>query len=205
MGMGINNMNLVASSQGAMASAMANPAAAPTPVAAPTPAAASASTPAPAPTSAQQTLTNFNNQQAAGGTPRQRKPKTTADAEEEDNHLTPSDAPKGTEEAAVKALSSIQIGSGLAIAFFTLIALMWLLVPTGSGYTRAQLLWFTLWGNTKLTTDKSLQSSGPSPEQVAEAPQPQPLVQTVPAQQNGSQSQLLANIDFSALDTYNAF
>lgn len=46
----------------------------------------------------------------------------------------------------------VHVGSlGLATVF--LLVMLWLLVPTSSGKTRMELLWLTLFGETKLVTD----------------------------------------------------
>lgn len=141
---------------------------------------------------AQKDLENFN---ANPAQKKQRKQAPSPDEESEGTHLVPGN--KETEQPAfIQALSSIQVGAGLAMAFFVLVGLIWLLVPTASGYTRAQLLWFTFFGNTKLTTDASLQSQGPAPEQLT-AQEPQPVAA---AQQSQPADNLLSGIDLSSLD-----
>lgn len=140
---------------------------------------------------AQKDLENFN----ANPKPKKKNNVPPTDEESEGTHLVPND--KNVEQPAfIQALSSIQVSAGLAMAFFVLIGLLWLLVPTASGYTRAQLLWFTFFGNTKLTTDASLQSQGPSPEQLNA--QNDQVIPEAPQEQVSTN--LLSGIDLSSLD-----
>jgi len=65
-------------------------------------------------------------------------------------------------------LENVHIGS-LALMTIVLILSLWVLVPTASGKTRAELLWLTLFGETRLVTDMGIQGStsvtgsGPGP------------------------------------------
>ena len=146
--------------------------AAPTIASAATPAAA-----APAATPTQQAVQNFV--ATGGGTP---KPKPVAApgtptaptsltpiVPEDDNHAVATDA--DIEVAGAKIFNKISVKAGLGLAFGILIFLIWTLIPTASGYTRLQLLWFTLIGQTRLATSGS-PTPGPQGPVVADTPLP---------------------------------
>lgn len=121
----------------------------------------------PASTNAQQDIQNFV---ATSGQRRRRIsrpvqeniPDTTVEgaAEEHttDKTLPGANTAKAVADAGNQFFSSVQIRIGLGIAVVVLFFFIWALIPTASGYTRLQLLWFTLIGQTKLTTD-----TAPSP------------------------------------------
>lgn len=112
-------------------------------------------------------------------------------------------------------VSQINIAKGLGLAFVILIGLIWALIPTASGYTRAQLLWFTLLGESKLTTAPTDQTSadgtntnnilssniptGLSASNIvlSETASPDQIAQISPTQQ--------FNIDFDTLGKYGNF
>lgn len=153
-----------------------------------------------APTSkAQQTLEQFNQDAAQGKRGKKQK------AEPTQVNYTTRDIVEVDDNKIQSAFSEIQIGAGLAVAFFVLVGLIWLLVPTASGYTRGQLLWFTIIGQTKLTTDHTLQSVPESPSSQSnnsEGPSQEQLSQ--PVSQVSNQN-AMSTIDFSTLDMYNGF
>lgn len=99
----------------------------------------------------------------------------------------------------------ISITGGLAIAFFVLIGAIWLLIPTASGYTRAQLLWFTIIGSTRLVTDPE-PNPGSSPQDVTiPDQQPGPIPLTLQTQApiptpNGPATSTNGFVDLTALD-----
>lgn len=151
-----------------------------------------------APTSkAQQTLEQFNQDAAQGKRGKRQK------AEPTQVNYTTRDVVEIDDNKIQSMFSEIQIGAGLAVAFFVLIGLIWLLVPTASGYTRGQLLWFTMFGQTKLTTDHTFQSVPESPSaqnNTSEGPSQEQLSQ--PMSQASNQN-AMSTIDFSNLDMYN--
>jgi hypothetical protein len=157
--------------------------------------------PPPPPTASQSTIQNFNATKAAGakvppvapnsradqsgggpnlGAPTSLKkqqsslqipasPQKSGEDLTVTNSMTPSitDVPEKLDNFSTETK---QVG-GLAIAFIILIVLIWMLIPTKSGYTRLQLLWFTLIGRTSITptvgsstmTTQNLVDQNPTP------------------------------------------
>lgn len=124
----------------------------------------------------------------------QQQAQSKKDKEQEEFFENVTDVAKGTEQVAASFnsnLTEIQVTRGLGVAFLLLVILLWALVPTKTGYTRLQLLWFTLLGETKLnhnaatntiqstlesqnnqtnqSQNPTVQLSGPSEEQVEAA------------------------------------
>lgn len=172
---------------------------------------------APVPTQAQNTIANFNANSAAGGqtkkstpTPAQKQPEpptsTITDkdfqgAQAIDTNPAASLASNAA-EGAINLFGKISVGQGLGLAFLVLIGLIWLLIPTASGYTRLQLLWLTIIGRTSLTYNKTITGTAPSggpSEAVSDSVDNSSNQQSsLPVQANIS----LAGINFSALDMY---
>lgn len=117
------------------------------------------------------------------------------------NDLQPSDSSGNVQTAADRFMSSITVTKGLLAAFAGLVLLIWLLMPTASGYTRAQLLWFTLIGQAKINTNFA------GIDNTAATDQPTPTSNPIVQAQGPSPEQLNQNnhatnnvIDLSALD-----
>lgn len=135
-------------------------------------------------TSAQQTVQNFVATPKQKKLPTANKPSQTPDnpPEKSGNDLIPGTNNEPTAADDIKdAVSSIHITAGLGIAFVVLMFLLWALVPTASGYTRLQLLWFTIIGQTKLSTDTSPSPTSQSPS-TPSTPGPQGPLVTIPTQ-----------------------
>src|SRR5258708_7682543 len=77
-----------------------------------------------------------------------------------------------------KFFSDRKAAGGLGIAVGVLLLAIWLLIPTASGYTRAQLLWFSILGETGLVT-RGQASGSAQTQQIPIQQNPQ-----VPLQQN---------------------
>src|SRR5258708_7437689 len=77
-----------------------------------------------------------------------------------------------------KFFSDRKAAGGLGIAVGLLLLAIWLLIPTASGYTRAQLLWFSILGETGLVT-RGQASGSAQTQQIPIQQNPQ-----VPLQQN---------------------
>ncbi len=137
--------------------ALAQPAAGPAP--------ASAAAPEPDQTKAQKAMAQFVQNPAphnAGGPtqlqqrPRGQRAGTGPGAAPTPPVPTPTNVVEGggPTDAATNATRNFAVRTmaqgGLLIAFFVLIAAIWLLIPTKSGQTRAQLLWLTFIGKTYL-------------------------------------------------------
>src|SRR5712692_2575804 len=75
----------------------------------------------------------------------------------------------GIFDQASEEASRVWRGGGLALAVVILIVLIWLLIPTASGYTRMELMWFTLLGRTGLATKSDKQSKIDALKQSANA------------------------------------
>lgn len=158
-------------------------------------------------TPAQQKLAQFNAQQATNPI---KKPKNAQRLEEEyerdkQQGNLPTDQTYPSDnmiQTANKAFSKISVGSGLAIAFIVLIVLIWLIIPTASGYTRLQLLWFTIIGQSKLTTDTQ-PTPGLSGLGTGQGPEDSQLTPDTNATNNNTyQPPSMNGVDFSALDMY---
>jgi hypothetical protein len=198
---GIQTADIISATQGQMANVTASTT-------------TSQPTTTPPPNPAQSKIQNFN-QQAATSTPKQpgqglsasRKKQIEQDVDKEKNNKqSENDTP--ISDAAGNALSGIndqfdklQITKGLGIAFAILVFLVWLLIPTSSGYTRLQLLWFTVMGETQI--NQASKTSSPNQNDNSQQDNNQQIdLSTPPATQvDGPPSHVdLSNIDFSALD-----
>jgi hypothetical protein len=85
----------------------------------------------------------------------------------------------------------LTVGQGLGLATAILILLLWFLVPTQSGKTRAELLWLTLFNATSLATDTSTESVSGTQDKKGQGG----LQSQVPQQEL-----VPLNVDFSSLD-----
>jgi len=84
------------------------------------------------------------------------------EVEEETGKIPTEDQKKDEDSLIFKkpalGLESVHIGSLALLTIFLIISL-WMLVPTSSGKTRAELLWLTLFGETRLVTDTGFDGS----------------------------------------------
>lgn len=104
-------------------------------------------------------------------------------------------------------LNGVSVQKGLGIAIAILIALIWLIVPTASGDTRAKLLWLTITGQTKIadshrqpivdsTTNTNTTSIPLTPLATGQGPSQDQLVSQF------QQSQSMPIVDFSSLNMF---
>lgn len=199
---GIQPANIISMTHGQMANVAAS---------APTTTSQPATTPPPNP--AQSKIQSFNQQtavtaakQPGQGLSPSRKKQIEQDVQKDnkqDNSTPISDALGNTVNDINDQFDKVRITRGLGVAFAILVFLVWMLIPTSSGYTRLQLLWFTIMGETKINQpSKGLPPQNPtndSSQQVDNGNQQIDL--TVPSQVDGPTSQVdLSAIDFSALD-----
>lgn len=170
------------------------------------------STPGPS-TKAQSTMANFN---ANSGAMQPKKKQSNAS---QNANSSPQNPPqngddleavdRNTGKTVIDGVNNFAAGfkitAGLGIAFFVLIVLIWMLIPTSSGYTRAQLLWFTLIGQTKLTTDSNIVRDDGSQTVESSIVEQTSLQQQQPTQeivQSAGPAPSQTNIDLSALEHY---
>jgi hypothetical protein len=116
--------------------------------------------------------------------PTSQQPTTTPAGPELDDLMAGNSPARKVADKANEEASAVRSSGALLIAIIVLIVLIWLLIPTASGYTRLQLAWFTLLQKTKLVN-----TGGPVPQVTGQGPTQQQVEQTQQSSQVASTGQ----------------
>lgn len=130
------------------------------------------------PSQAQKQISDFNINKLKPPTKLQKEVPASPERDKNDlkakDSSTPSitdnlgDAPSNIKNGVSDLYDTAKQMGGLAVAVAVLILLIWILIPTKSGNTRAQLIWYTLIGRAHLPETLTSTTSAPPTQPVSQ-------------------------------------